>query len=101
FYGKPPMRSQRAYVALKGDRVIGVAGIYTDTERNVMFSDLTDELRKDKRAIVRGIRAVMRLAEKRDIPTCAYADPQIEGSGKLLEHMGFVHIKDGVYQWQA
>jgi hypothetical protein len=100
FYGAAPTRSQRAVVAIKDDRVIGVAGVYPDGERAVMFSDLTDELRADKRAVVRGIRAVLELASKRDMPVHAWADPKVEGSERLLLHMGFEHLKDRVYQWR-
>lgn len=100
FYGEKPARSQRAVVAMKGDRIVGVAGIYTDAERSVMFSEMTDECRKDKRAVVMGIRAVMALAKARAMPVHALADPGIEGSERLLEHMGFEHLRDGIYQWQ-
>ena len=100
FYGAAPTRSQRAVVAVKDEKVIGVAGIYTDDERSVMFSDLTDELRKDKRAVIRGVREVMKLASKRQMPVYAWADPEIEGSDRLLVHMGFEHYRDGLYRWQ-
>lgn len=100
FYGEVPKRSQRAVVAIKDDRIIGVAGIYTDDERSVMFSQMTEECRQDKRTVVRGIRAVMKLAMARAMPVMALADPAIEGSERLLEHMGFVHLKDRIYQWQ-
>ena len=100
FYGAAPTRSQRAVVAVKGDEVIGIAGIYTDDERSVMFSDLTDELRQDKRSVIRGVRAVMKLALRRALPVYAWADPEIDGSDRLLVHMGFEHYKDGVYRWQ-
>lgn len=101
FYGYTPKRSQRAVVAVDGERVIGVAGVYMDDGRQVMFSDLTDEIRKDKRTIVRGIREVLRLAAKRHLPVHALADPEIEGSETLLRHMGFEEIADRIYQWQA
>jgi hypothetical protein len=100
FYGEEPKRSQRAVVAIKDDRIIGVAGIYTEKERSVMFSEMSDECRKDKRTVVKGIRAVMKLASARAMPVMALADPEIEGSEKLLEHMGFAPLKGRVYQWQ-
>ena len=99
FYGEAPKRSQRAVVALDGERVVGVAGVYVDDERWVMFSDLTEELRKDKRTIIKGIRAVMKMTQGRDLPVHALADPEIEGSEVLLEHMGFRPITDRIYQW--
>lgn len=99
FYGEAPKRTQKAVVALAGERVVGVAGVYVDEERQVMFSDLTDELRRDKRTVIRGIRAVMQLASAK-MPVHALADPQIEGSETLLEHMGFKPLEGRVYEWQ-
>lgn len=99
FYGEKPKRSQKAVVALKDDRVIGVAGVYVDDERQVMFADLTEDIRQDKRAVIRGIRAVMRLAGER-LPVHALADPEIDGSEVLLEHMGFRHLQDRIYEWR-
>lgn len=100
FYGQAPTRTQRAVVAVDGERVIGVAGVYPDGARMVMFSELTDELKRDKRAIVRGIRAVRRLAPA-GVPVHALADPDIAGSEVLLEHMGFTPVHGRVYAWQG
>jgi hypothetical protein len=100
FYGVPPVRSQRAVVAMRGDDVVGVAGVFLAEAGQVMFSDLTDEVRKSKRTIIRGIREVQKLA-KPSMPVYAEADEEIEGSEKLLEHMGFVHYRDRIYRWQA
>jgi len=100
YYGSPPARSQRAVAVVKDGSVIGVGGVYADGDRQVMFSDMTDELRRDKRALIMGMRAVMKLAARRALPVVAEADAEIEGSEKLLEHMGFEHIGQRIYAWR-
>ena len=47
FYGESPKRTQKAVAAVKDGKVIGVAGVYVDDERQVMFADLTDEILGD------------------------------------------------------
>jgi hypothetical protein len=98
FYGEAPARTQKAVVAIDGERVVGVAGLYVDDERQVMFADLTDEVRHDKRTVIKGIREVMKLASHR-MPVHSLADPEIEGSDTLLLHMGFTPLEGRVYQW--
>lgn len=101
FYGAPPTRTQMAVAVVDGDRVLGVGGVYLHAGRWVMFSDMTDELRSRKRALVRAVRAVLAMTRGRSIPVVALADPQIPGSDVLLRHMGAEHVADGVYAWPA
>ena len=48
--------------------------------------------------MIRGIRAVMEMVG--NLPVHALADPEIEGSERLLEHMGFKRLQDRIYEWQ-
>jgi len=99
--GKPPM-SMRALVGLdEHDNVVAVAGMYPAGHRMVLFADLTDQLRGNKRDLIRGIRALMELAAKRNAPVHALADPEIEGSRALLEHMGFKNLTGDLYAWHS
>lgn len=102
FYGAPPARSIRAVVAVKDDQVIGVAGVYPDPRhgRQIMFSDLTDTLRAEKRAIVKGYRMVLERLVRPGIPVQTLVDNDIKGADVLLQHIGFRHIARGIYQWQ-
>jgi hypothetical protein len=88
----------KAFVAIKDDRIIGAAGVYADVQRVVVFARLTDELRADKRAVVKGIRKIMSLVPE-GLPAHAVADPEIDGSDRLLTHMGFSPLSSGVYEW--
>lgn len=102
FYGTPPARSVRAVVAVRDDKVIGVAGVYPDPRhgRQIMFSDLTDPLRAERRAIVKGYRMVLERLVRPGIPVQTLVDHDIKGADVLLKHIGFRHLAGGVYQWQ-
>ena len=91
--------TQRAVAVMDGDTVLGVGGVRVEGERLVMFAEISDALRANKRALVRGMRALMKLAD-RGIQVHAAADPDIEGSDRLLAHMGFEHAQDEVWVWQ-
>lgn len=97
-----PARTMRCLVALDdADQVLAVAGMYADGHRLVLFADLSDTLRQNKRALVRGWRALMGIAVKKNAPVHAVADPAIPGSRTLLEHMGFQHLTGDLYQWHS
>ena len=93
-----PEKTARAFAVVRGKDVLGIGGVYRDGATLVMFSELTDELRKDKRSLVKLVRAVKPMLRPR---TLALADPDIEGSDVLLEHMGFEPLEGRIYQWHG
>lgn len=96
-----PGKTVRAIIGVKdSEKVIGTVGVYADQHRAVLYADLTDELRKDKRAIVRGIRMMKTLLTRYRMPVHSLADPDIPGSRQLLEHIGFQNLTGDLYQWQ-
>jgi hypothetical protein len=46
-------------VVEESGRTVAVFGLYARSTRYVLFSSLTDEIRKNKRLMVKGIRAVL------------------------------------------
>lgn len=98
--GKVALKSARGLAVERDGMLLGIAGLYRDgpTSRKVLFSELTDELRRDKRALIALIRAVTPLMSGR---VFSLADPEIEGSEVLLEHMGFEPYEGRVYQWHS
>lgn len=100
FYGGPPIREVNAVAALKGGKIIGVAGVFHEGEVLMAFADMTDELREDKRAIVRGIHEVMQLIYQHGKETRAIAD-EIPGANILLTHCGFQRVNGEEYVWQT
>jgi hypothetical protein len=99
FCGSVP-KTVRAFAAVKNGEVLGVSGTYIEGTVKVVFSKLTDELRKDKRAMVLGVRKVQSLYRDSKIPVRAAAE-NIKGSEMLLEHMDFELVGDGVYAWRG
>lgn len=89
FYGGPPKRTGRAWVILKDDAPIGVVGVYPDEGRYVLYSELNDEIRADKRFVVRAWRALEPVVKGLGV-VHALADPVVPKSDSMLRHFGFV-----------
>lgn len=104
FYGKSHARTARALVVLEDTKPIAVVGVAIEDSCNVVFSDVIPEVRAHirdyRRGVVQCARRVMRLA-RRGLPIYATADPEVEGSGRLLTHMGFEQIKGDIYRCRA
>lgn len=98
--GALPKMTTRAQVMEQDGEVIAIWGIYPLNTRYFMFSSLTDKFRANKRAVVQGIKAVKALiASRPNLPVLAIADPSVEGSTVLLEHMGFERHHGDLFQW--
>lgn len=95
-----PAKTVRAIAAVRGEEVLGVAGIYPSHAGWVMFAEFKDDIRADKRVMVRGIRALAAMVKRRNMAVAALADPEIQGSSTLLEHMGFQPAYGDVFVWQ-
>lgn len=91
----PTFRSVRAIAAVRGDEVLGVAGIYPDAARLVLWGYLTDELRRDKRTLLKAVKVLKTILPKQHIESLA--DPSIPGSDVLLRHVGFTHRGKGIW----
>lgn len=94
-------KSVHAFAAVDGDRVLGITGVYITNRSWVIFSTLTDELRQNKRIIIKGYRMIMDVVKRRKMPVYSLACPNIEGSAKLLEHIGFTRLTGDLFVWRA
>jgi len=101
FYGRPLPRSVYAIVGIDGGKVIGVAGLYREAYRFVMFSEITPELKRKPKAIIKGFRMLREVARQWDIPVHAQPDSDEPGAAQFLEHLGFTEFVQGVYEWRA
>jgi len=100
FYGEPPAKTVRAKVVVRGEEILGVVGTYLDEGLTILFSDYTDELRAHyKVALLKSAKAALRTIDKR-FPVISQADPEIPGSGKLLQHLGFEPLVEEIYLWR-
>lgn len=95
FDGEMAGKSARIIVAVGGEDVLGIAGICRGESGYFAFAKLSETLKQDKRALVRGIRALRPLIARCRAPLFANADLEIEGSDVLLRHIGFEPGADG------
>jgi len=100
YYGSLSEKSVRAIAVVDGDKVLGIGGVYLDDARQVVFAEITDELRSRPRLLLLAWRKLRAIIEKRKLPTHSLADEKVEASGRFLSHLGFSHIERGVYEWQ-
>lgn len=102
---KVPQRTSRAIAIVEGDEVCAIGGLYPDRGSWVVFSEMSEGFRKNimkhRRVLLRAARCLLAIAAKREMAVTALADPDIAGSSRLLEHLGFEHAHSGVWVWQT
>lgn len=85
----PPL-TIKAVTAMRDGKVLGVSGVCRIGVRWVVFSELSEEIIKDKRALVIGLRAVRNIVRSLKLPVIA-----IPGQGALIDHV------EGVQKWPS
>lgn len=89
FYGQDPIYSFRGFAAeLDGD-IAGVAGVYFEDGKPVVFSEMKDAMRSHKKDIVRVCRLVIQMLDDLGRAAYAFACPNEPTSGYLLAKLGF------------
>ena len=97
FDGKFPWTARALVFDLDGE-ILGLGGIYYTNRIPMAFSDFKEELKEHPITMARGAIEIMKIVKTK---MCfAIADKRYEGAPKLLERLGFVHIREGIYQWQ-
>jgi hypothetical protein len=98
-----PRMTVRGVVALKDGEPHGLGGGYLDAEngRAVFFADMTDELRSDKRLLLRFTKAALEAARGFGVVVHSLADPSVEGSQRLLEHLGGRPVGERIYEFEV
>ena len=89
FYGGDPLYSFKGYVVeLNGD-IVGLAGIYYEDGKPIVFSEMKDAMRPYKKAIAKTCRLIMRMLDDLGRAAYAFAAPSEPTSGYLLAKLGF------------
>lgn len=99
FYGEAPKETFKSLVVMDGDKPVGVAGLHLNNGKAIVFTDISDELREHKsfkRMVIKVYRKWMSILP--NMPVYAQADPEIEGSEKLLIHAGFEHYRGDIWR---
>jgi len=102
FYGELP-RTQKSLVIIEDGELIAVTGLYPDKDRMIMFTDIKEEIRprlKDyRRTILICAKRLFKMTN--NLPVHALADPEIEGSDRMLKHFGFEQLQKDLYSWHS
>ena len=92
FYGKRPMSSMRAIVAVEDGIPIGIGGVYRQANHFVCFSEMKPEMRKHKKGILTVSRMVYEIIQRYNT-VYAVASKNEKNSARLITHFGFVLVE--------
>lgn len=101
FLGEAPPRTVRGVAAVKDGKVVGIGGFYRFDTRYILFSDMTDELRADKRLLALAIRQLNAIRQELKLPIQSIEETEFAGSDTLMKHMGLTKIEQTEHVWQA
>lgn len=94
----------RGIAVLDGEKVMGIAGIFPDQGRLVLFSEFSKDARallgerKQCRVLIRACRQILTLAKQWKMPIHAVPDMSVYGSVNLLNHLGFKPLYKNTYE---
>lgn len=90
--GANPPLTIKAVTALRDGKVLGVSGVCRVGLCWVLFSELTDDIIRDKRALVLGLREVRKLVSSLKLPVIAVPE---SADKSIIEHV------EGVTRWHS
>ena len=93
YYGEPPRRTMRAWVAVLDGKPIAVAGVaYEAGKPHYLFSEMRPEMKRYRKAILRGGRRVLEDTKgMRLLASCSSP-----GASRFLVHLGLRFLTDTV-----
>lgn len=96
-----PRRGFHAKVARVDGRTVGIGGYYVDGPRMVVFLELAPQARASPVTLCRALRQGMNEASARGLSLQAALDESVPGAARLLEHLGFARVAQGVFQCRS
>jgi len=103
YYGSSVAPTVRAVVAVMDGKPVGIAGVKYERGALMAFSEIRNEMRPHRKAIVKGARMAVDMIRRIGAPV--YAVGNLPTSDELLRHYGFERVGEsrdgGVYQWQS
>lgn len=94
-------RSARVVAFEREGRILGVAGLYLDEYRYVMFGNFGDEVRRSPRALVKAYRSLLGAIQGKGLLVHATPDEGVPAAERFLEHMGFRRHPAGYFELEA
>lgn len=90
--GEPQEYTAHALAVLRDDELQGLAGYIVDRGRAVVFSKIVGKL--PPQTIVKTAKRVIDMAVESGLPVVAVPDPEVPGSKRFLERLGFRFKED-------
>ena len=88
-YDDPFEITVRGYASVKDDRILGVMGLYYSNGHQFAFARISDELKEDKRELLKLTRKVISVCARTVFAVC---DNEIPKADNFLRHWGFSQL---------
>ena len=82
-------KSVRAIACMDDERLLGVAGVNYDKGYQLVFSNISEELKSKPRMMIKAWNILKAMIEERKLPAIAQCDMSIPKSELFLLHLGF------------
>ena len=92
------VKSVRAIAAIEDEKVLGVAGVYLDGDKQIVFASLCQELKDRPKAILMAWKELKKTFRP-NLPVFAFCDFTLPRTENFLLHFGFLPYKDNI--WRA
>ena len=99
-YCKGPFTTQ-ALAVMEGDKVLAIYGVYLQDGLQVIFSNISDELKRKPRYIVRAWRMLLEILSKRNLPVFTFCDLSVSKADLFLLHLGFRPFNGDIWKMEG
>ena len=99
-YCKGPFTTQ-ALAVVDGDKVLAVYGCYLQEGSQVIFSNISDELKTKPKYIVLAWRYLLDILKSRALPIFARCDISVPKADLFLLHLGFVPFNGDIWKMEG
>ncbi len=98
---EPISKTVYAIAVVDGRRTLGVGGFYLSSIGAIVFSKISDELKRRPRQILKVARMLLAMVRSRGLVAYAERDPKIATAESFLEHLGFTRFNEEIYVWRG
>lgn len=97
----PGNLSSFAMAAVEGDEVRAVFGVYLQSTCQVVFTWISDELKRTPKMIVKGWRMLLKMMGTRNLPTLAHCNLSTPKADLMMLHFGFTPYQGDVWIYRG
>lgn len=101
-FGEEPIgKTVYAIAAIDGERTLGVAGFYLSSAGAIVFSKVSDELKRRPRQILKAAKMLLGMIRSKGLVAYAERDLNVPTAQTFLEHLGFKQVSEEVFVWHG